>query len=55
MIKETFRYTSKCQIYGKSYKEKDIRVTDDDNIMEKYRGSTHKVSNVNFKLTKRFL
>lgn len=53
--KRNFANTSKCHICGKWYKEKDIRVRDHDHIMEKFRGSTHIVCNVNFKLTKRFL
>ena len=44
-----------CWIWSDLYDEEDNKVTDQDHLTSKYRGTTHKVFNVNFKLTENFL
>ena len=45
--------SNKCWIYGRLYTEKDTRVRDHGHVTGKYRYSSHKSYNVNFKLSKK--
>ena len=49
--KEDFKTATKCHICGKKYTGGEIRVRDHCHITGKYRGSAHRESNINHRLT----
>ena len=52
---EDFEYSAKCWICDNNYVHDGVKVRDNCHITGKYRGSAHRVCNINFELNHKIL
>ena len=50
---EDLKFSKKCWICKKAYKDSEVKVKDHDHIAGKYRGSAHQECNLNLSLSKK--